>query len=321
MSEPKSSRGPPSLMESRPKRRSVPASSAVPAPTEDSTEDSQVRVMGNVVESLRRMGEEASTRRQLLVLRSTLEREIRETEVQVVSDEEPTEKPTEVPTEEPTEKPTEVPTEEPTEKPTEVPTEEPTEKPTEKPTGKPIEEDEDDDWGRWKGSGASSSAGPSEALVTEAWHATAQPKSPAYGPSADAVPKEEERERARRYARESAEEETTEDPEAARKQPPDIWYNPEEKEEVAPKTGKKKRRKKRVVNEPVDVSDEMDRRNKPSHSFSTTRTRRSWRRPCYRSSKEAGNGWLRLSTSKGCLWSRLTATPACAPPRLQGLGF
>ena len=49
----------------------------------------------------------------------------------------------------------------------------------------------------------------------------------------------------------------------------------------------------------------------------TTRTRRSWRRPCCRSSKhlKQASGWLRLSTSKGCLWSRLTATPACAPPR------
>ena len=46
----------------------MPASSAAPAPREDSTEDSQVGVMGNVVESLRRKQEEASTRRQLLVL-------------------------------------------------------------------------------------------------------------------------------------------------------------------------------------------------------------------------------------------------------------
>ena len=49
----------------------------------------------------------------------------------------------------------------------------------------------------------------------------------------------------------------------------------------------------------------------------TTRTMRSWRRPCCRGSKplRQANGWLRLSTSKGCLWFRLTATPACAPPR------
>ena len=49
----------------------------------------------------------------------------------------------------------------------------------------------------------------------------------------------------------------------------------------------------------------------------TTRTRRSWRRPCCRSSKplQQASGWLRLSTSKGCWWCRLIVTPACAPPR------
>ena len=49
----------------------------------------------------------------------------------------------------------------------------------------------------------------------------------------------------------------------------------------------------------------------------TTRTMRSWRRPCCRGSKSLrqANGWLRLSTSKRCWWCRLIVTPACAPPR------
>ena len=53
---------------------------------------------------------------------------------------EPTNKPTEIPTEQPTENPTEQPTENPTEQPTENPTEQPTENPTEQPTEIPTEE-------------------------------------------------------------------------------------------------------------------------------------------------------------------------------------
>ena len=93
--------------------------------------------MGNVVESLRRKQEEASTRRQLLVLRSKLEREIRESEVPpsvaVSSEEEAPEEPTE----------------EPPEKPTEELAEEPTEKPT-KELAKEDGESDEDAWGRWR---------------------------------------------------------------------------------------------------------------------------------------------------------------------------
>ena len=211
-------------MESRPKRRSIPASSAAPAHPEDSTEDSQVGVMGNVVESLRRKQEEASTRRQLLILRSKLEKEIRESEVPpsvAVSSEE--EAPDE-PTEEPPEKPTEEIAEESTEKPTEELAEEPTEKPT-KELAKEDGESDEDAWGRWRWPAEDASS---------SWHGTTAPMEPPEGPSVDALGRQKERDAAHWTGPTTALGRSS------------IWYDPEAEEEtVVPEGGAKKKKKKK----------------------------------------------------------------------------
>ena len=229
-------------MESRPKRRSIPSSSAAPAPPEDSTEGSQVGVMGNVVESLRRKQEEASTRRQLLILRSKLEKEIRESEVppsvavsseeeaQEELTEEPTEKPTEELTEEPTEKPTEELTEEPTEKPTEELAEEPTEKPT-KELAKEDGESDEDAWGRWRG--------PLED-ASSSWHGTTAPMEPPEGPSVDALGRQKERDAAQWTGPTTALGRSS------------IWYDPEAEEKpVVPEGGAKKKKKEKKESAPA----------------------------------------------------------------------
>ena len=217
-------------MESRPKRRSIPLSSAAPAPPEDSTEGSQVGVMGNVVESLRRKQEEASTRRQLLILRSELEKEIRESEVPpsvAVSSEEEAQ---EEPTEEPPEKPTEEIAEEPTEKPTEELAEEPTEKPT-KELAKEDGESDEDAWGRWRG--------PLED-ASSSWHGTTAPMEPPEGPSVDALGRQKERDAAQWTGPTTALGRSS------------IWYDPEAEEEtVVPEGGAKKKKKKKKESAPA----------------------------------------------------------------------
>ena len=206
-------------MESRPKRRSIPSSSAAPAPPEDSTEGSQVGVMGNVVESLRRKQEEASTRRQLLILRSKLEKEIRESEVPpsvaVSSEEEAQEEPTE----------------EPTEKPTEELAEEPTEKPT-KELAKEDGESDEDAWGRWRG--------PLED-ASSSWHGTTAPMEPPEGPSVDALGRQKERDAARWTGPTTALGRSS------------IWYDPEAEEKtVVPEGGAKKKKKKKKESAPAE---------------------------------------------------------------------
>ena len=217
-------------MESRPKRRSIPSSSAAPAPPEDSTEGSQVGVMGNVVESLRRKQEEASTRRQLLILRSKLEKETRESEVPpsvaVSSEEEAPEEPTE----EPPEKPTEEIAEEPTEKPTEELAEEPTEKPT-KELAKEDGESDEGAWGRWRG--------PLED-ASSSWHGTTAPMEPPEGPSVDALGRQKERDAAQWTGPTTALGRSS------------IWYDPEAEEEtVVPEGGAKKKKKKKKESAPA----------------------------------------------------------------------
>ena len=259
MSEPTSPRGPPSLMESRPKRRSIPSSSAAPAPPGDSTKGSQVGVMGNVVESLRRKQEEASTRRQLLILRSKLQKEIRESEVspsvavsseeeaqeeaQEELTEEPTERPTEEPIEEPTEKPTEELTEELTEKPTEELAEEPTEKPTKELAKKDGESDEDA-WGRWRG--------PLED-ASSSWHGTTAPMEPPEGPSVDALGRQKERDAAQWTGPTTALGRSS------------IWYDPEAEEKtVVPEGGAKKKKKKKKESAPAKREEEVPETPPPS---------------------------------------------------------
>ena len=98
------------------------ASETTPAPTEESSSDSQTPEPAA-----------ALTEAPEQVENSNGEPTNKPTEI-------PTEQPTEIPTEQPTENPTEQPTENPTEQPTENPTEQPTENPTEQPTENPTEQ-------------------------------------------------------------------------------------------------------------------------------------------------------------------------------------
>ena len=98
------------------------ASETTPAPTEESSSDSQTPEPAA-----------ALTEAPEQVENSNGEPTNKPTEI-------PTEQPTEIPTEQPTENPTEQPTENPTEQPTENPIEQPTENPTEQPTENPTEQ-------------------------------------------------------------------------------------------------------------------------------------------------------------------------------------